>query len=58
MQRQLTLWPAKERSAMQQLWRHLDEPQRTRLVAALAGLISKAVRPQGAQASAEDNHER
>ena len=58
MERQLTLWPSKGRSATQRIWRRLDEPQRTRLVAALASLIGKAVRPEGAQTSAEDDHER
>jgi hypothetical protein len=58
MQRQLTLWPPKGRAAMQRIWRHLDEPQRTRLTAALASLIGKAVRPKDAQANAEDDHER
>jgi hypothetical protein len=58
MQRQLTLWPSKGRSATQRIWRHLDEPQRTRLIAALAGLIAKAVRPKDDPAEAEDDHER
>lgn len=58
MQRQLTLWPPNGRSAAQPIWRHLDEPQRTRLTAALADLIGKAVRTQDAQAHAEDDHER
>ena len=58
MQRQLTLWPPKGRLAAQPIWRHLDEPQRTKLTAALAGLIGKAVRPQDDPAQAEDDHER
>jgi len=58
MQRQLTLWPTKGRSATQPIWWHLDEPQRTKLIAALAGLIGKAVRMQDGPANAEDDHDR
>ncbi|MHC4066856.1 MAG: hypothetical protein ACYSUI_20460 [Planctomycetota bacterium] len=58
MQQQLTLWPARGRSTTQRIWEGLDEPERTRVVAALASLISKAMRPQGAEAAAEEDHER
>ena len=58
MQRQLTFWPPKGWSAAQPIWRHLDEPQRTRLTAALAGLIGKAVRTQDEAPNAEGDHER
>jgi hypothetical protein len=33
-------------------------PERRRLAAALASLISKAIRPEGAEANAEKDHER
>jgi hypothetical protein len=58
MQRQLTLWPAQGGSATQQIWEGLEKPERTRLAAALASLISKAIRPEGAEANAEEDHER
>ena len=58
MRRQLTLWPAQGGSATQRIWEGLDEPERTRLTAALASLISKAIRPEGPKADAEEDHER
>ena len=57
MQRQLALWPA-EGLASRRIWEELGEPEQTGGIVALARLIRKAVEPDSAEASAEDDHER
>ena len=55
MQRQLTLWSARE-SATPPIWERLDDTERTRLILALAKLIAKA--DQAPSLHREDDHER
>jgi len=59
VERQRTLWPAERPpNAAQWLWEGLDEPARSRVLAALARLIAKAVHGEGTKPNTEDRHER
>jgi len=60
MERQLTLWPRTgPAGAAPRTWMGLDEPQRTRVLDALARLIGKAVQKDRAHPRTEENgHER
>ena len=59
MQRQLTWWsPNEPPAAAQPIWKDLDGPEQTRVIAALAKLIGKVMEPQGSNKCEEDDHER
>jgi hypothetical protein len=59
VERQGTLWPAERpTSAARRFWEGLDEPGRSRVLAALARLIGKAVAREGTTPNTEDGHER
>jgi len=58
MPRQSTLWPIEKPATAQRIWEDLDEPERTRVIAALARLISQVASPKALDKAAEDNHER
>jgi hypothetical protein len=58
MQRQLTWWsPDGPAATTQPIWEDLDRPEQTRVIAALARLISKAAEPQSSDGRKEDDHE-
>ena len=59
VERQRTLWPSERPpSATQWLWEGLDEPARSRVLAALARLIAKVVQGERMRPNTEDTHER
>lgn len=59
MERQLALWPPTGPAAVaQRIWQGLDEPERTRVLVALARLIGKAVQMESMNPGTEDDHER
>jgi hypothetical protein len=56
MERQLALWPPTgPPTVAQRIWEGLDEPERTRVLVALARLIGKA---ESTNLRTEDGHER
>jgi len=55
MQRQFTLWPDRD-PAVPPIWENLDDMERTRLILALAKLITQTAKPPSI--NEEDDHER
>ncbi len=59
MERQLALWRREgPPTVAQRIWEGLDEPERTRVLVALARLIGKAVQMESTNLRTEDGHER
>ena len=57
MQRQFALWPDREPAAPL-VWKNLDDAERTRLILALAKLITRAAQPPSPNTRMENIHER
>lgn len=59
MYRQTDLWPDPHKTPQTpDIWRNLNQQEQTRLIAALAELISKAVYPEILNQTQEESHDR